>query len=252
MELGDTPESTAPKPWQVARAEAIEGILQKRGRRIGRTLDVGLADGYTGARLFERLGMSSYVGYDAALTGAECEALSREAFRITNTLPEAANDFDLVLVRDALEYAADDALLLRDVRARVHSRGRVLVLVPAFEGLFSDYDRQLGRHRRYSLEELCGHLASAGMPVQSSGYLFGSLLLPRVLRRASEVARSLVSRHRAGAPDLPSAARLGGVARRLAASALELENSALLSLNARGVKVPGITAWALSDLYEVR
>lgn len=252
MELGESPQSTAPKPWQVARAEAIEGILQQGGRRIGRALDVGLADGYTGARLFERLGMSSYVGYDPSRSEAECAALSRESFRITNALPQPANDFDLVLVRDALEYAADDALLLRDLRARVHSRGRILVLVPAFEGLFSDYDRKLGRHRRYSLEDLCEHLTGAGMPVKSSGYLFGSFLLPRVLRRASEVARSLVSRQRGAAPDLPSEAPLSRVARRLAASALELENAALLSLNARGLKVPGITAWALSDLHEVR
>lgn len=252
MQLGDSPEPTAPKPWQVARAEAIEGILQRGRRRIGRALDVGLADGYTGPRLFERLSMSSYVGFDPSRTDPECASMSREAFHVTNVLPEPANDFDLVLVRDALEYAKDDASLLRDVRARVHARGRVLVLVPAFEGLFSDYDRQLGRHRRYSLEELCAELVAAGMPVQSSGYLFGSLLLPRVLRRADEVARALVSRPRKVVLDLPSVARLSGFTRRLVASALELENSALLSLNARGVKVPGITAWALSDLYEAR
>lgn len=251
MELADAPPAV-PKAWQVARAEAIEGILQSSGRRVGRALDIGLADGYTGARLFERLGMSSYVGCDSSRSDAECVALSREAFRITNVLPKAANDFDLVLLRDALEYASDDDALLGEVRARVHARGRVLVLVPAFEGLFSEYDRRLGRQRRYSLEELCDKLASAGMPSKSSGYLFGSLLLPRVLRRASEVARSLVSSKRALAPDAPSRVAFGGVARRLAASALELENSALLSLNARGLKVPGITAWALSDLYDAR
>lgn len=226
--------------------------MSESHRRIGRTLDIGIADGYTGERLFHQLGMSSYLGYDAKLSEADCAQRSHGGLRFVNALPPAANEFDLVLVRDALELVADDRALLGEVRARVHARGRVLVLVPAFEALFSDYDRELGRHRRYSLEDLCENLTAAGLPVKSTGYLFGSLLAPRVLRRVGDVVKSFVKSGRDRGNEKPGGSLRGNLTRRLLTSALSLENSALITLNARGMKIPGITAWALCDLNEGR
>jgi hypothetical protein len=252
MDVGESSEPAAPKPWQIARVEAVERILSDSTRRIGRMLDVGVADGYTGERLCKRLATSFYVAYDARSSDAECAKRSHAGLRFVNVLPPAARDFDLVLVRDALEHTADDGALLREVRARVHTRGRVLVFVPAFEALFSDYDRNLGRYRRYSLEALCETMNSLGLPVKSSGYLFGSVLAPRALRRASDVVKALLPGKRERSGERRAAALQNSVVHRLATSALSVESSAILSLNARGMRVPGITAWLLSDLFEAR
>ncbi|MGC4091091.1 MAG: methyltransferase domain-containing protein [Polyangiaceae bacterium] len=239
----------ARRPWEVARADAALRILGERRRRIGRMLDFG-GGSYTGQRLFGELGGSAYVGYDPKLSEAECAARSRGSLRFANSLPPAAAEFDLVLLCDTLEHAADDRALLRAARARVHASGRVLALVPAFDSLYSDYDRELSRLRRYDLPALCESFSLAGLPVTNSGHLFGSLLAPRVLRRVGEGVRAIVSRD-ARAQKLDADAPRSPLRTRLLSSALALENRALLSLNASGVKVPGLTAWALCDLREV-
>jgi hypothetical protein len=116
--------------------------------------------------------------------------------------------------------------------------------VPAFQALFSSHDRALKHFRRYSLAELLAVLQDARLEVGASGYLFGSLLVPRALA----VARENLARR--PSPENADAAGIGGWKRgplltRSLTRLLDWDNGAMHFLANAGLKIPGLTAWAV-------
>jgi 2-polyprenyl-3-methyl-5-hydroxy-6-metoxy-1,4-benzoquinol methylase len=67
---------------------------------------------------------------------------------------EAEAQFDTILYVDVLEHIQDDSAEL--VRAAAHLRegGRLLVLAPAHNWLFSPFDASIGHYRRYNKRSL--------------------------------------------------------------------------------------------------
>jgi SAM-dependent methyltransferase len=61
---------------------------------------------------------------------------------------------DAVLYLDVLEHIADDRAELSRAAARLAPGGRLIVLSPAFQMLFSPFDRVIGHYRRYTLTSL--------------------------------------------------------------------------------------------------
>ena len=259
-------EHTIRHPWEIARARAVQRVLARAGGPLGDVLDFGCGDGYMGLFLLERLHGTSYVGYDSQLTDDQCRAWSSADRRITfvNTEPGPNETFTTVLACDVIEHVPDDVQLLRTAWSHVRSRGRLLVTVPAFQALFSRHDRALRHYRRYSLSQLRAALSRSDLPVLASGYLFASLLIPRLVSTAVE---RLGRRPHAATPAATQAATQAathaandqdahalGVGHwtmpaffsSLIAGLFRIENDALLSLAWRGLKLPGLSAWALT------
>jgi SAM-dependent methyltransferase len=72
-------------------------------------------------------------------------------------LPATAT-FDTILYIDVLEHIAADRREVAEAAARLRPGGRLVVLCPAHNGLYSAFDLALGHLRRYdrrSLEALC-------------------------------------------------------------------------------------------------
>ena len=57
--------------------------------------------------------------------------------------------FDTILYIDVLEHLEDDKGELRKAVERLKPRGRLIVLAPAHQSLFSKFDRSIGHLRRY-------------------------------------------------------------------------------------------------------
>lgn len=62
--------------------------------------------------------------------------------------------FDAVVYVDVLEHIEDDRGELVRAFDRLRPGGRVVVLAPAHAALFSEFDRQVGHHRRYDRSSL--------------------------------------------------------------------------------------------------
>ena len=62
--------------------------------------------------------------------------------------------FDAVLYIDVLEHIADDRMELAKAAQRLAPNGRLVVLAPAHQSLFSPFDAAVGHHRRYSAASL--------------------------------------------------------------------------------------------------
>lgn len=235
--------ATARHPWELARAHAILRILRERGS-FGALLDYGCGDGFTGREVQQALGIPKLVGVDIELAASACG--TKQVPEGTQELlqDEGALDgrrFDLLLLCDVIEHVPDDRDFMRGIAARRLRPGSLaLITVPAFQSLFSDHDVALRHYRRYSLAQLREAVQDSGFELLDSGYLFGSLLLPRALSKAAAALR------RSKSQDHGIGTWQGGPQKtRLITRALELDNAVLLGANKLGLPLPGLSTWAL-------
>lgn len=96
--------------------------------------------------------------------------------------------FDSVVLINVLEHIEDDDGALRDARSLLKRGGRIVLWVPAFSFLYSDFDRRIGHHRRYNRTRLRTQLADVGYEVQAASYVnavgaVAWLMVARLLHR---------------------------------------------------------------------
>lgn len=106
---------------------------------------------------------------------------------------KGSGPFDTAVLINVLEHIDDDDAALGDLRALLEPGGRLLIWVPAFQLLYSDFDRRIGHHRRYRREALCRQLARAGFDVAECRYVntvgaLAWLILARILGRTPTAA----------------------------------------------------------------
>src|SRR4051794_20008861 len=99
-------------PWEQARAEAIERIIDNADIRPRTILDYGCGDGFTGEHVLQTRGANELLGFDVHLTDAQCGALTKGRAKYTNDWSTAQGAFDLCLLCDVLEHVADEGALL--------------------------------------------------------------------------------------------------------------------------------------------
>jgi 2-polyprenyl-3-methyl-5-hydroxy-6-metoxy-1,4-benzoquinol methylase len=67
---------------------------------------------------------------------------------------EPAPQYDTILYVDVLEHIEDDSGELRRAAAVLHEGGRLIVLSPAYNWLYTPFDRAVGHYRRYTAASL--------------------------------------------------------------------------------------------------
>jgi|tagenome__1003787_1003787.scaffolds.fasta_scaffold20825737_2 SAM-dependent methyltransferase len=104
--------------------------------------------------------------------------------------------FDSAVLINVLEHIPDDDGALRDLAATLRPGGRLILWVPAFQLLYSDFDRKIGHYRRYRKGELKEQLTRAGYQVAEIRYVnsvgaLAWLVVARLMRRAPTGGRSV-------------------------------------------------------------
>jgi protein-L-isoaspartate O-methyltransferase len=97
--------------------------------------------------------------------------------------------FDSAVLINVLEHIPDDDGALLDLAATLKPGGRLILWVPAFQLLYSDFDRKIGHHRRYRKGELRAQLTRAGYEVAEIRYVnsvgaLAWLVVARLMHRA--------------------------------------------------------------------
>ena len=93
--------------------------------------------------------------------------------------PYQGEQFDLVVMLDVLEHI-DDMESLKVIVPSLASGGRLLMTVPAFPWLWSNHDRQMHHHRRYTHASLKQVLEVSGLTVHKLSY-YNFLLFPAIV-----------------------------------------------------------------------
>jgi SAM-dependent methyltransferase len=120
-------------------------------------------DGGLLARLRER------IASDPAL--ARCQAIGGTVAGL-----DPAQTFDAIVYIDVLEHIDDDRRELQDAAAHLKPGGSLIVLAPAHNWLYTEFDRAIGHHRRYSKASLAAE-TPAGTSLRRLFYLDSAGLL---------------------------------------------------------------------------
>jgi SAM-dependent methyltransferase len=164
--------------WFTARKEILLRYLDARLPlpATARLLDVGCG---TGAILESFSRRYQAFGTDTAPQAiAFCRerGLTRLYCGTLETYPPS-EPFDLITMLDMVEHVEDDDALLRTGRRLLGERGHILIAVPAFPSLWSDYDEVLHHKRRYTRGGLRRLVEHAGFTVEHLTF-FNCFLFP--------------------------------------------------------------------------
>lgn len=230
-------------PWETTRLHALRGILAPRMFEGMRILDIGCGDGFVAGNLFSSVKDRDITAVDTNLSDESLAKFTAAGSGIAfqRELPREGA-FDVVLLLDVLEHVEDDRSLLKGVVERyLKADGVVMITVPAFNSIYSEHDAFLGHYRRYNLQELVQLASVSGLDTRRSGYLFSSLLLPKlVLYRMLKTAACSE-----GVGNWQG----GRFITRVVELMLKLDNAFLMAAGRLGVKIPGLTGWVLCEKH---
>ncbi len=104
--------------------------------------------------------------------------------------------YDSAVLINVLEHIEDDDGALRELSATLKPGGHLILWVPAFAFLYSDFDRKIGHYRRYRMAGLKARLSGTGYDVTHIRYVnsvgaLAWLVVARLLGRAPTGGRSV-------------------------------------------------------------
>ena len=79
--------------------------------------------------------------------------------------------YDAIVMMNVLEHIENDASVLSTLRKALHPGGRLVVYVPAFMLLYSDFDSEIGHYRRYRKGDLSSLFERTGYKVVEARYV---------------------------------------------------------------------------------
>jgi 2-polyprenyl-3-methyl-5-hydroxy-6-metoxy-1,4-benzoquinol methylase len=84
--------------------------------------------------------------------------------------PELLGKFDTVFALNVLEHIREHNLAIQNAHKLLRKNGKIVILVPAFQGLFNQFDVQLDHQRRYNAKTLKQLISANGFQVKYSRY----------------------------------------------------------------------------------
>jgi len=72
----------------------------------------------------------------------------------TGTIDQLTSQFDTIIYIDVLEHIEADATEMNKAAALLNTGGHIVVLSPAFQVLYSPFDKVIGHYRRYNRKKL--------------------------------------------------------------------------------------------------
>jgi len=96
-------------------------------------------------------------------------------------------NIDTVICNNVLEHVRDDLKALNNIHKVLDGRGNLILVIPAFQFLFSKWDKSVGHFRRYDFRDIKKKLTITSFSIQKSFYmnmigLLGWFLNGKILR----------------------------------------------------------------------
>jgi SAM-dependent methyltransferase len=177
--------------WYVSKQRIVATLIERiaRGRWL-KIADLGCGCGAMMNRLRDR---HDVVGVDPsplAIKFSESRGLRVHQGSFPSDIPLEKDAYDIVLLLDVIEHLQDDVAGLRASAAVLKPGGHMIVTVPAYQWLWSDWDELHHHFRRYDARRLQKVLVAAGMKIQTLSYANTGLFpLAAAARMVHKLAR---------------------------------------------------------------
>lgn len=80
-------------------------------------------------------------------------------------------NIDTVICNNVLEHVQDDIRALKNIHTILNGQGNLILVLPAFQCLYSGWDRAVGHLRRYNYRDIKEKLAKTGFFIQVDFYM---------------------------------------------------------------------------------
>jgi SAM-dependent methyltransferase len=170
--------------WMKWRFEALRRIIPKNCD-WGQTLEIGCGTGVVREQIENYYGCT-VAGCDLNLTALQMAIESNSPlyfYNIHQKNEAFKENFSTILLLDVLEHIEDPVTFLYSVSYHLKKGGRVIINVPAFQFLYSQYDKKAGHIRRYTISVLENELNIAGFRIERASYWGMSLIPVLIVRR---------------------------------------------------------------------
>jgi SAM-dependent methyltransferase len=87
-----------------------------------------------------------------------------------NKLLNYKNSFDSIFALNVIEHIENDSQAVNNCRYLLKKGGSLVVLVPAYQALYNQFDENLGHYRRYNLKSLDRLLKNGGFEITHHQY----------------------------------------------------------------------------------
>jgi methionine biosynthesis protein MetW len=170
--------------WHKHKRQVVHYFIQKFSKK-GKVLDIGSGTG----KILEELRSNNWsvVGVDGssdAINFCQKRKISIKNIDVNQQLLPFKNDqFDLVLCLDFLEHINNEKKLLKEVHRVLKNQGILIFTVPAFQFLFSYWDKMLGHKRRYTSKGIRSLIQKNNYNVHYISYYFFFIFLPAIIIR---------------------------------------------------------------------
>ena len=154
----------------------VDMILKSMENQGKNCLDFGSGYGYF-AQLLRRKGGCNITCVEIdEMFSDRCKKLDFEVYDDLDKLEN--NQFDFVYTLNVLEHIEDDKKTLLLLKNKLNKNGKLFIFVPAFQILYSSFDKQIGHYRRYVKSDLVGFLEENNFEIKTSKYMdsFGFVL----------------------------------------------------------------------------
>jgi SAM-dependent methyltransferase len=131
----------------------------------GEILEVGAGMGNF-TKLLSKFGNVTAIDYDSEYKNTRFGDIEKGIYYFGKE-----KRFDSIVCMNVLEHIKDDRRALRNMFNLLSPGGRLILLVPAFNGVYSDLDKNLGHFRRYKIAPTNKKLQEAGFSITDSMYL---------------------------------------------------------------------------------
>jgi SAM-dependent methyltransferase len=177
--------------WHVAKRELAMDLLSRYAPAPGRLVEGGIG-ACRNLALFQSAGYR-VTGFDVMPESVELgKSRGVDDVRLHDLCepwPIEPHSVRSVVLLDVLEHVADPIRVLRHAGASLADDGAIVITVPAYQFLFSDWDRALGHYRRYTASLLRRQAQEAGLQVKRLTHWNSFTLPAAVAVRSAERLR---------------------------------------------------------------
>jgi len=161
-------------------------------RDTAKMLDIGCG---SGAMMLAAGKMASIAGLEVsptALKNLRGDVRGKTIAASVLNAPYPDESFDVITCLDVIEHIENDGYALNEIFRILKPGGLVLINVPAYQWLWSDWDVSLGHYCRYTKHRLCTLLDQSNFRIVHSSYENFVGLIPAILVR---MLRKIMGQH---------------------------------------------------------
>jgi len=168
--------------WFSHRLECLKKVIPSSS--IETTIDIGGGNGEF-SKYLQSIGIETLL-LEPGVRGAINANENGIENIINGSLMDAGfidSAFHSAVLLDVLEHIECDEKFLAEIFRILKPGGKLILTVPAFQFLFSSFDKEVGHYRRYTLNNLSKKLSDTGFTMDYKTYFFSFLPLPIVIGR---------------------------------------------------------------------